>query len=431
MEFDLKYKLIGLRGDIVKDKKSIRQKLTAIGILPIVFLSVTIFVLGVILIYSMHADIIRDELETSTHVLKGCFNLTVRGDYTYDGDVLKKGDVNISDSTMLYEIKNNSDVDTTIFWKDTRIITTVESTYGVSAVGTKASQEVVERVLNRGENYFSNNLVIGGMDYIGYYTPLLNEDETVVGMVFAGKQKDTVYYRISMSMAVLLVITLIVIWGSLVSWRRYSKRLVKDIELINEYLHNIADGDLNATIDSEVIQRKDEIGEIGIHATKMCGALKIMVEQDSLTLLYNRRICNRMLKNLVEEKKKFTVVMADIDWFKKINDQYGHACGDYILRSVSSIIKESVKGCGFASRWGGEEFLLIYELELNETRNKVETLLQTIRDMDFEYEQQHIHVTMTIGVKEMESDVSYEKIIKVADDNLYAGKRNGRNQIVY
>ena len=156
-----------------------------------------------------------------------------------------------------------------------------------------------------------------------------------------------------------------------------------------------------------------------------------MVEQDSLTLLYNRRTCNRMLKNLVEEKKKFTVVMADIDWFKKINDQYGHACGDYILRSVSSIIKESVKGCGFASRWGGEEFLLIYELDLNETRNKVETLLQTIRDMDFEYEQQHIHLTMTIGVKEMESDVSYEKIIKVADDNLYAGKRNGRNQIVY
>lgn len=415
----------------MKGKKSIRRKLTAIGVLPIFFLGITIFVLGAILIYSMHADSIRDELETSTHVLKGCFDLTVRGDYTYDGDILKKGEVNISDSTMLYEIKKNSQVDTTIFWGDTRILTTVESTYGVSAVGTKASNEVVEHVLNNGENYFSNNLVIGGMDYIGYYTPLLNEDGTVVGMVFAGKPKNTVYYRIATLMAVFLVVTLIVILCSLILWRRYSKRLVRDIELINDYLHNIADGDLNAVIDAGVIQRKDEIGEIGVHANKMCGALKIMVEQDSLTLLYNRRTCNRMLKKLVEEKRPFTVVMADIDWFKKINDQYGHACGDYILRSVSSIIKESVKDCGFASRWGGEEFLLIYELDYEMTKDKVEQLLQTIRNADFEYEGQHVQVTMTIGVKEMDMELSYEKVIKVADDNLYMGKRNGRNQIVY
>lgn len=415
----------------MKRKKSIRRKMTLIGILPIVFLGITIFVFGAVLIYGMHAETVRDELETSTYVLKGCFDLTVRGDYTYSQDVLMKGDVNISDSTMLYEIKNNSDVDTTIFWGDTRVLTTVENEYGASVVGTQASADVVECVLNRGENYFSKNLIIGDTDYIGYYTPLLNDDGTVVGMVFAGKPKNTVYDKIITIMVVFLLVTLVVILCSLITWRRYSERLIKDIELINTYLHNITDGDLNATMDAGVIRREDEIGEIGIHATKMCGALKIMVEQDSLTLLYNRRTCNRMLKKLVENKKPFTVVMADIDWFKKINDQYGHACGDHILRSVSSIIRESVKECGFASRWGGEEFLMIYELDFEKTKDKVEALVQTIRDTGFEYEGQTVRVTMTVGVKEMDLDVPYEKIIKIADDNLYTGKRNGRNQIVY
>lgn len=415
----------------MKGKKSIRHQLTAMGILPIVFLGITIFVFGAILIYSMHADAIREELEMSTYVLKGCFDLTVRGDYTYNQDILMKGDVNISDSTMLYEIKKNSDVDTTIFWGDTRVLTTVENEYGVSAVGTRASGEVIERVLDKGENYFSKDIGIGDMAYIGYYTPLLNGDGTIVGMVFAGKPKLTVYYKVARLMLVLLLATLIVILCSLITWKRYSRRLITDIELINGYLHSIADGDLNVTMDAEVIRREDEIGEIGIHAAKMCGALKIMVEQDSLTLLYNRRTCNRMLNKLVEEKRPFTVVMADIDWFKKINDQYGHACGDYILRRVSSIIRESVKACGFASRWGGEEFLLIYELDFEKAKDKIEALIQTIRDTSFEYDGQTIHVTMTIGVKEMDLDVPYEKIIKVADDNLYTGKRNGRNQIVY
>lgn len=412
-------------------KRSIRWKLTVLGILPIVLLGVTIFVFGAFLIYSMHSDAIREELETSTHVLKGCFDLTVRGDYTYNQDVLKKGDVNISDSTMLYEIKNNSDVDTTIFWGDTRVLTTVENSYGVSAVGTQASAEVVDSVLDNGQNYFSRDLIIGDSQYIGYYTPLFNEDGSIVGMVFAGKPKLEVYLKVAQLMLIFMTLTLVVVVCALIVWRRFSRGLIADINSIQDYLHNIADGDLNAVIDSSVINREDEIGEIGIYATKMCGALKIMVEQDSLTLLYNRRTCNRLLRKLVDENRSFTVVMGDIDWFKKINDEYGHACGDYILKNVSAIMRESVKGCGFASRWGGEEFLLVYELDIDEAKDKIEDLLKNIRERDFQYEGQVIKVSMTIGVKEMEEGIPYEKIIKKADDKLYTGKRNGRNQIVY
>lgn len=415
----------------MKRKKSMRARLLTMGVMPIVLLGISIFVFGVVIIYGIHSETIREELETNTYILKGCFDLTVRGDYTYQQDTLMKGDVNISDSTMLYSIKSNSDVDTTIFWGDQRVLTTVENANGVSAVGTKASPDVVEAVLKNGDDYFSHHLVIEEREYIGYYTPLLNDDGSVVGMVFAGKPKMVVYQSIANVMLIFLFLTLIVVLCSMIVWRRYSTGLVKDIDVIKSYLYNIAAGDLTATIDQRIVDREDEIGEIGIYADKMRKALKIMVELDSLTLLYNRRTCNHMIQKLVNQGKTFTVVMGDIDYFKKINDQYGHACGDYILKNVSSILKESVKDCGFASRWGGEEFLLIYESDFESTRDKVEQLMVDIRESNFEYEGQSVQVTMTIGVKAMEANVPYEKIIKVADDNLYSGKRNGRNQIVY
>lgn len=415
----------------MKEKKSIRSRLMAMSILPIVLLGSCIMFFGILLIYGMYSDTIREELETNTYILKGCFDLTVRGDYTYNNGILKKGHVNISDSTMLYEIKNNSDVDTTIFWGDKRILTTVENSYGASVVGTQASNDVVQAVLQDGGNYFSKDLKIEECPYIGYYTPLKNEDGTIVGMVFAGTPKTKVYRSIAGVILIFLVLTMIVVLSSVFVWRRYSAGLVKDIDVIKSYLHNIADGNLTATIDRRIIDRQDEIGEIGVYADKMCGALKIMVELDSLTLLYNRRTCNRMIKRLVEEEKPFTVVMVDIDYFKKINDQYGHACGDYILRGISSIIRECVKNGGFASRWGGEEFLLIYALDYEEAKRRVEEFQSKVREHVFEHEGQSIKVTVTIGVKEMEQGVPYEKIIKLADDNLYTGKRNGRNQIVY
>ena len=412
-------------------RQSIRWKLLSIILLPTTLLGLAIFVFGIYLIYNFASDNIREELETATYVLKGCFDLTVRGDYTYDGDLLMKGDVNISDSTMLYDIKSNSAIDTTVFWGDTRVLTTVENEYGISAVGTKAEKEVADIVLSRGENYYSSNVTVNGSRYIGYYTPLLNDDQTIVGMVFAGKPAKTVYLGIGEIMLWFLIFTLLAILFAAVISRQFSEGLILDINRIKQYLHSISDGDFAVSVDDKITGRQDEIGEIGIYADKMRMALKTLVELDALTSLYNRRSCNNRLQTLVKKQKQFTIVMCDIDWFKKINDQYGHDCGDYILTGISDMIRDSVAECGFASRWGGEEFLLIYEVDFAKAKEKVEALAKQIRENEFSYNEQQLKVTMTFGVKEAESGVAYEETIKAADERLYVGKRDGRNQIVY
>lgn len=413
-----------------KKRRSIRWKLLSIILLPTTLLGLAIFVFGIYLIYGLSSDHTYNEFEAVTYVLKGCFDLTVRGDYTYDGEMLMKGNVNISDSTMLYDVKNNTGIDTTVFWGDTRVLTTIEDKYGVSATGTKAEDEVVSAVLEKGENYFSKNLSVDGMRYIGYYTPLRNDDQTIVGMVFAGKPIEVVYMGIGEIMLWFLIFTILAILFAVVISRKFSEGLILDINRIKQYLHTITDGDFTDSVDERIAGRQDEIGEIGIYADKMRIALQTLVELDVLTSLYNRRSCNNQLQALVKQGKQFTVVMCDIDWFKKINDQYGHDCGDYILTSISELIRNSVAECGFASRWGGEEFLLVYELDFEKAKDKVENLAQQIRDNGFTYEGQQIKVTMTFGVKEMEPDVPYEQIIKTADERLYRGKRSGRNQIV-
>lgn len=359
-----------------------------------------------------------------------CLDLTVRGDYKYENGLLLKGDLNITDSTMLYRVQEKSDIDTTIFWGDTRVLTTVEDEDGISAAGTKAEQKVDDVVLVTGQDYFSDKVGINGTKYIGYYKALKNDDSSVVGMVFAGKKRNTVYYKIMRILAWFLGFSVAAVLVAVLCTRKYSAGVLTDIDAINHFLQTISEGTLGETLDERIRKRKDELGDIGIYADKMRSNLQKLVEMDALTSLYNRRSGNHMMAALAEQNAVYTVVMCDIDFFKRINDTYGHAAGDQVLIEVSAAIRESVGGDGFAIRWGGEEFLAIYCLSITEAKEKVEALQRRIRDLVVNYGNDDIQVTMTFGVTESTPAESYEQVVKRADEKLYVGKNGGRDQIV-
>lgn len=412
------------------EKKSIKAKLLRVVLFPIIVLGVLIVVFGVALIYKFYADSIHDELAATTNMMLNCLDLTVRGDYQYDDGMLLKGEINITDSTMLYRIKEETEIDTTIFWQDERILTTVQSDSGVSAVGTKADKDVIEDVLKKGNNYYSDSIEITGVPYIGYYTPIENSSHEIVGMIFAGKKKSLVYLNIARVILWFVLFSGITAAFAVLMSRQYSNVMISDIGTINQYLKDISEGDLSVSLDDRIEERRDEIGEIGTYATRMRENLQSLIEMDPLTSLFNRRSCNRKLGLLMKQEDVFTVVMCDIDFFKKINDNYGHDAGDYVLREISAILRGSVEECGFASRWGGEEFLLIYTCPVAETIEKVEAVQKSIWDFPFSYEESTIAVTMTFGIRERETGLPYEELIKEADNKLYIGKNNGRNQIV-
>ena len=160
-----------------------------------------------------------------------------------------------------------------------------------------------------------------------------------------------------------------------------------------------------------------------------------MVDQDALTELYNRRCADRKLKQVIRKYETqgtpFCLAIGDIDFFKKVNDSYGHDCGDMILKNISVKLKTHLYANGFVARWGGEEFLLVFErTEINDAYKILTALLNDIRTMESTYENHIIQVTMTFGLTAGDT-TDLVQLLRQADDRLYYGKTHGRNQIVW
>lgn len=170
---------------------------------------------------------------------------------------------------------------------------------------------------------------------------------------------------------------------------------------------------------------------IQIYEQEQVSNLEKKVNTDFLTGLWNRRY----MEILFEKEKTFKnsyIVMADIDYFKKVNDNYGHVAGDYILKEISSLLESHFRDSDYISRWGGEEFLLfIKDIEFESLASKLEDLRKKINSKKFIYEDNTIKISMTFGVSAIDNNFNIKKIIEEADIALYNGKNNGRNRIVY
>jgi diguanylate cyclase (GGDEF)-like protein len=163
--------------------------------------------------------------------------------------------------------------------------------------------------------------------------------------------------------------------------------------------------------------------------------LEKLANTDKLTGLYNRRKAWDYLETIIKkygEKSGFSLCICDIDFFKKVNDNYGHDIGDEVLKGVSRIFQDEMKGKDFVARWGGEEFLLLFPgSNGNDAYMKLEDIRNKIKAMRVRCGEQEINITMTFGLAEYDYSENAENTIKEADRKLYLGKESGRNKIVY
>ena len=155
---------------------------------------------------------------------------------------------------------------------------------------------------------------------------------------------------------------------------------------------------------------------------------------DQLTGLKNRRgFYDYYENNLIsmDKSQKSSIIVCDIDFFKKVNDTYGHNVGDAVLVFVADMMQKVVGKAGEVFRWGGEEFIIIFRgYDKEETAKLAEKLRCTIKDSECHCENQVIKITMSFGVSEIDKNVSSEKNVKSADDKLYTAKQTGRDKVV-
>ena len=154
---------------------------------------------------------------------------------------------------------------------------------------------------------------------------------------------------------------------------------------------------------------------------------------DPLTGLPNRRDMISLIEAFQKQNPEhvFSVAIADIDFFKKVNDTYGHACGDYTLIRLTDLFKSESKDRYTAARWGGEEFcFFIPDKNLDEAGQIMNDLSYAVEKMPLDFEDHHFNITITVGVEETDFRSTLEQLLDSADEKLYLGKNSGRNRVV-
>ena len=161
--------------------------------------------------------------------------------------------------------------------------------------------------------------------------------------------------------------------------------------------------------------------------------LKEQASIDPLTGLHNRRSTMEYLDGVLKtSENQISICLCDIDFFKRVNDTYGHDVGDVVLTKIAETFRSQLPADTFVSRWGGEEFLLIFpSLNGDEAHFELETLRQKIKAIVFDGGSENFSVSLTFGLIEYDFHSDLTALLKEADEKLYYGKENGRDRIVF
>ena len=175
---------------------------------------------------------------------------------------------------------------------------------------------------------------------------------------------------------------------------------------------------------------------MGIKKSLLYNKVQILSRRDGLTSLYLRRVFDEFLKQEFARSKRYknklSLIMLDIDFFKKLNDEYGHLFGDKVLSGIAKIIMGNIKAPLTASRYGGEEFVIICpDMDNEPAYNLAEKIRTDVKNQEFIHNNKAVHTAISGGVAEYNNEMEKGDILlKLVDENLYKAKNNGRDQIV-
>lgn len=236
---------------------------------------------------------------------------------------------------------------------------------------------------------------------------------------------------------------------------RMGRSIVTPLQHLINAANSIADGDLDVRLP---VTRNDEFGHLTQIFNQMADKLrhshaevvatnKAMQQQnqlletlsitDGLTGLYNRSKLDVILKDELARFKRnqrpFAVLMMDIDYFKTLNDSYGHIAGDEVIAAVAKILSQSIRSVDYAARYGGDEFIIIMvETTADMALKMAERIRSQVNDMRYSANGQIVSVTVSIGVVQcQQSDATPTAVFARADSALYEAKRAGRNRAHY
>lgn len=284
----------------------LKGKILLISLLPLIALGTILFLVSADRIANGIYDEAYVGMNATTLAVRDIFETGNEGQYHVDenGDLWKGDTLNISQATNIVDnIKENTGMDVTVFWGDTRILTSLVDDNGNRQIGTTASEAVSRQVLEKGEPYYDRHVDILGTEYIVYYTPFYQEGSSeIVGMVFLGTPQETVSAIINkVRLQMLLIITAVVILAAIITYLNVGK-IVRALKHSMGRLAELTEGSLNVEVNKATLKRKDEIGDVGRSIVKLSNYLRktvvtIMERSDKLS---EESLCMEKLADSVE-----------------------------------------------------------------------------------------------------------------------------------
>ncbi|MBQ0041811.1 MAG: diguanylate cyclase, partial [Lachnospiraceae bacterium] len=339
------------------------------------------------------------------------------------------------DSLYLDSLKKDTGIDFSYFYENVRVLTTIRDKYNARLSFTTISENISNDVIRGGQEKYYDNVSIDGTRYYAYYMPVMDKTGKLCGMIALAKPNSMIINQMFSGLWPIIGMLLLVMAIMIFLTFRYSKGVTKVLSNVEAFTKRVAGGNLSAKLSNDVLRRKDEFGSMGSSIISMQHSLRELIEKDALTTLPNRRYADKHLKSIQEKSANsgipFSVAIADIDFFKKVNDTYGHECGDVVLKQTALILKKGMRSKGFASRWGGEEFLLVFDKgDEDEAAKTLNWIRLEIEAQTIEYEGMTVRRTMSFGVTTGSPDVDGDMLLKDADDCLYEAKQSGRNRVI-
>lgn len=269
----------------------LKQKILLIAILPLLLLGIVIIVFGDKQITNVLTENTEEGLQATAIAVRTTLRKMNNEPYRLnENNELVKGDLNISQTPDLVdEIKEGTDIDVTIFYGDTRYMSSVKDANGQRIIGTQAGPRAIENVLGKGEEFFATDAVVNDMDYFGYYIPLMDfETNKVIGMVFAGMPQAEAKSQIRR--IIVMIVALVVIVGVVCAVLIFLTvtKMVKALSGGVDSLSKLSEGKLNVVVDEASLSGKDEISDICRAIEKMKENLNSIIagiKNDSIILL--------------------------------------------------------------------------------------------------------------------------------------------------
>lgn len=423
-------------------KRSLRGKLLLLSVLPLAFLAIMLAAVSVHSFTDSLLAEVESDMKNQCHMIADIYDRMYPGSFELEvldaaNFNLRKGQVDITNATDIIDsIHEAYGVEVSIFRSDLCIVTTLSDSMGKRQTLTKASPVVVSGVLETGEEMFYSDVILNDETYFAYFMPIPSKNgEEPFGMYAIYRLASDVHALVSRAvLPVLLLCLFAAIIIGMISIA-FSQKIVNYLQQIQQFMHVLSGGRFDVQLSPRVLALEDELGDLAKSGRSMQRSLRLLVEYDALTGLLNRRSGDIRLRRAAKRASDFgtdyCVGICDIDFFKKVNDTYGHEAGDAVLKTVAAVLKRNMAGKQMTvARWGGEEFLLVFEdCKLPAAHQVLQKIHTQIRDTVISYDSQTIRVTMSMGLVQASRNASEDAMLKEADALLYECKENGRDQI--